>query len=385
VLFAEASQEIRALDERALFLFRGLRGGSAPLDLAERYAASFGMAPAAGRRVVAGALAAWRGHGWLASPAERGVNACEARPPRPRPAVRPCRPLAPRTPQTLERHYRLLDSCFALRLEPGPLEQVVLPVLAHLEIDREETTRALLAIETSGTRYVLLEDGVPVEEPAPLHAITPLVKMHLRRLSVDQHRYFAQLHAAAVLAGDGCWLLPGETGSGKTTLAATLLAAGFSLLSDEVVLLEPETLAVRPVPLALTVKCGAVAPLSALHPALAALPVHEREDGKRVRYLPPPPASVAADHASGYPVRGVVFPRYRAGRPGELGRIGRLEALGRLLGACVSLPDWLDRRSVARMVEWMSRLDCYELRTSDPSDALARMRTILSPISSRPH
>lgn len=50
------------------------------------------------------------------------------------------------------------------------------------------------------------------------------------------------IHAGAVTTGRGCLLFPGSHGSDKTTFTASLIAAGFGFLSDEIVLLEPHTL-----------------------------------------------------------------------------------------------------------------------------------------------
>lgn len=50
-------------------------------------------------------------------------------------------------------------------------------------------------------------------------------------------RGFEALHAAAVLAPGGAVALMARTGGGKTTLAAELLARGFSLISDDILVL----------------------------------------------------------------------------------------------------------------------------------------------------
>lgn len=87
----------------------------------------------------------------------------------------------------------------------------------------------------------------------------------------------------------------------------------------------------------MTVKPGAIAPLEALYPRLRELPVHRREDGEHARYLPPP-ASIARDLESRYPVEGTVFPRFAPHAAVELRPISRLETLRRLLDTCLSLP-----------------------------------------------
>ncbi|HEX5727382.1 MAG TPA: hypothetical protein VFX98_18055 [Longimicrobiaceae bacterium] len=64
----------------------------------------------------------------------------------------------------------------------------------------------------------------------------PLLTLATALLLGRMHR--ALVHAAAVVApGGGCWLLVGDTHAGKSTTCANLLAAGWSYLSDDHVVL----------------------------------------------------------------------------------------------------------------------------------------------------
>ncbi len=102
------------------------------------------------------------------------------------------------------------------------------------------------------------------------------------------------MHAGVVAGPAGAILLPAPPGSGKSTLTAGLVAAGLDYFSDEVALLAEDDLAVMPFPLAMCVKDTGIDALAALFPAITALPMHTRMDGKRVVYMPPPAARVPA-------------------------------------------------------------------------------------------
>ncbi|WP_028585749.1 hypothetical protein [Desulfogranum mediterraneum] len=54
---------------------------------------------------------------------------------------------------------------------------------------------------------------------------------------INSHATHHALHAAAVLRGDRCILLPGKSGQGKSTITGWLISHGFHYLSDELVLL----------------------------------------------------------------------------------------------------------------------------------------------------
>ena len=314
VLFCDGSQELHGFNTAAAYIWCCLEEGLDAREAASAFARVAALPEAEAYGLAADLVQQWIGRGWLTSAAD-SEGAAPA-PPRGR---RPPRPTAP-TPQRIARRvrgepalrYRLLGTTFGLRVTEPRLAALVEPVLAHLEVRGAEAHDLELEVARDAGGLVLLEDGAVVARCAEPAELAPLLKAHLRVRVVDRHRYFMQIHAGAVLAGEACMLLPGPPGSGKSTLTAGLVASGLGYLSDELALLEGIPLAIRAVPLALTVKPGAVDVLEPLYPGLAGLPVHRREDGKQVRYLPPPASALAAD-AAAHPLNWIVFPRYTPG------------------------------------------------------------------------
>jgi hypothetical protein len=76
--------------------------------------------------------------------------------------------------------------------------------------------------------------------------ITATITMALRRLVF--------VHAGVVEIGGGACMLVGESGAGKTSTVAALLAGGATYLSDEVALLDPETNQMVPFHLPMAIK-----------------------------------------------------------------------------------------------------------------------------------
>lgn len=378
VLYCDAEQEIHALDPAAALAWRLAEQGLSHRALCAEYARALPVGPAEAERVLTDVLQDWRARGWLV---EGSSVAPTAHPPRRAlrrgSAARATSTRRDRPRRTRARHYRLLDTAFALRLPRGPLEELVASALTHLESGESSAVDVVLEVEAQRSGYTLREWDAIVEHGVPLCSVTPLVKLHLRRIAIARHRFFMEIHAAAVLSADGAWLFPGARGHGKTTLSAGLVAAGHPYLTDELILLEPGSLRVRPLPLALTVKPGALAVLEAVHPGVAGLAVHRREDGERVRYLAPGRASLALDLPEGHAVRGLVFPHYAPDATLSLSPMTRLEALRRLLECCLSLPEWLDAERVGRLVEWIRELECYELRASSLGPAIDALTALL--------
>ena len=351
MLYAHARQEIHALNAPAARLWWNLERGIAPGAIAADLADRFGHTRAEAARSTSELLRDWLARGWL-------VEA-------------PAAPARGRRFAASHR-YRLLGTTFRVRFGTRTQRAPVHAALAHLETDGTAPFDVALDLVADAAGHRILEDGRTIERCEALEGLTPLVKASVWRLAVNRRRYFMEIHSAALVHGGRCVLLPAAPGSGKSTLAAALAASGFRYLSDEAALLEEPDLRVRPVPLALTLKPGSVPLLEPWYPGLAALPVHQREDGKQVRYLEPPLRARLRDPDRTFPVSTLIFPHV-APRT-ELRAIPRPEALRRLLAQCLVLPERLDALRVQRLVAWLRGLRCFELATGPLPQAVAAVR-----------
>jgi hypothetical protein len=381
VFYADADQELHVFNTPATFVWCCLEEGMDRRAIRTLYADRFGLEPGEASREVAGLLRRFERRGWIEGPgAQREARGRRRAPRRRRPrSVRgPREPRDPARhdldPGLLRRSYQLLDTRFEVRFPGAAEESRAHPAMAHLEGGAPGPADVLLEIEPEGAGHVLRENGVPVEACDALEGLTPMLKAALWRIAVNRHSFFMEIHAGAVYDGHACIVLPGAPGSGKTTFTAALAASGFGYLSDEVVLLEEGSLELRPVPLALTVKRGSLDLLADLYPGLREHPAHQRQDGRVVRYVPPPRASRLPD--APLPVGAVVFPRVAdetALRP-----LGRVEALQRMLDECLVVPARLSEGKVRRLVRWMRGLRCYEMSLASLPEAIALLEGLSS-------
>lgn len=275
----------------------------------------------------------------------------------------------------LTRHYRLLGTCFGLRFSSRAQLDSVHPALAQMAIAAPARTHVWLDVAEGADGHVVVNGALPLDVASGIAELAPRVKNLLRQLALDREAFFVELHAGVVSDGTHCIVLPAAPGSGKTTLTAGLVHAGFEYFSDEVALLDEETLRLRPVPLGLGIKPGAVDVLADRFPVLRNLEVHAREDGRQVRYLTLDPAQVAP-HDAKRDARWLVFPRFTPDAKTELVPISRPDALRRLMHECLVLPNLLDEARVEKLVQWMRRLDCYELPMSSLGDAVDCVREV---------
>jgi hypothetical protein len=375
VLFDAAGQKLYALNTTATFIWCCLEDRLRLPEVAGKLTGVFGIRPAEARSYVDEIIGRWREFQLVGAP-----GSLEERPPAPpgraNGAHRGERFELKRQPAA-ERRYRLLDSAFRLRFSGEALLQRTAPLLAPLASRAPQQDAALLDLVSSHGRFVLYADGREVDRCSRAEQVVPMVKASLVYLALERSQDFCAIHAAGLARGGDVLLLPGAAGSGKSTLAAALISAGFRLLGDDTIVLAQSDLAARPVPFAICLKSGSWPLLAGRYPGLEKEPVHDRLDGKRVRYLMPPAASLCGDAAARLPVRVIAFPRREPGAAAALVPLARGEALSRLLKGFYPLADGLNGEKVDRLLQWIAGIDCFELRHSTLDDGVARLKEVL--------
>lgn len=372
VLFSEATQDLHLLNPTATLIWSLLEEGhdadSASAALRELH----GLDADRCRQLVVAALAEWRDKGFLeGSPKDQPAH----RPIAP-PAVTPASSPTWTQPKVVEeRHYRMLGSGFRLCFSSVAQAQMVHPVIEHLEVPAPSPNETAVDIVETANRLLVFRDREFVAECADIIELAPIVYSLVWVTAVNNHEFFLDIHAGVVGDGAKCVLLPGPQGSGKSTLTASLVHAGFQYFSDEVALLEEGSFNVFPVPLAICVKAAGIDALAPRFANLRGLQLHQRADGKRVAYMPlAPEFRPASDDAR--PVAALVFPQYTPGTPTSLLRLSTCDALKRLLDECLVVRSALDFTKVAGLVQWISRVPCYRLSFRSTEDAVAEVRSV---------
>jgi len=372
VLFSEARQELHLLNPMATVIWSLLEEGGDEPGIVAALRESHGLDEARSRQFVSVALADWRAKGFLddaapltASDPARDTATSAMGPPWESQATRH------------ERHYRLLSSHIAIRFSSDAQARVVHPVLEHLETaaDRLAPMPTWFDIVESGERLLIYRDREYFAETRGLDALAPVVKSLFWVTVLRDHAYFLNIHAGVVSDGTACVVLPAPPGSGKSTLTASLVHAGFEFFSDEIALLQDTTLHVFPVPLAICVKDSGIEALADRFPQVRTLPLHRRGDGKRVAYMPPPAQRrPSSEHPR--PVRALVFPRFEPGARTSLEPLPRAEALQRLLSQCLVVAQPLNVDRVETLVRWISGIPCYALDYGSTEGAVDAMVSV---------
>ncbi len=367
ILFCEGQQKLFAMNTTAALTWLGMEEHRDESAIAQDLATAFNSSTQLIMPDIERLLAQWWSDGLLAGTED--LRKAGTRPQaNPLPSV-----AAPRLPVSWhsERRYCLLDTAFKILFGDAEQESWVHPVLAHLESQRATSHDSELQVVRTEDGLLMLRNGSPEVVSSNLEGLAPAIKAYMLRTSLNNYPYLFQIHAGVVERKGTCLLLPGVAGSGKSSLTAALVHAGWRYLSDETAPMEENALHIRPVPLALASKTGGWEIMEAYFPGIGNLNVHVREDAKRVRYLTPSPVSIAPDRPEGYAVRHIVFPHYDPRARTELSPLSKVETIGRLLPECLSLPRQLDQAKVAKLVDWAEHIDGHYLPYSDLGEAVA--------------
>ena len=267
--------------------------------------------------------------------------------------------------------FRLLNTRFRLKVPTSEEMDLVKPIVSHLLIDYDVECDVELVILLTNRRYVLFEDGKPIDWCYDISGIAPMVHTNVATISYDRTECFLGLHAAAVGYREKCVLMPAVSGSGKSTLTAALIGSGFNYFADDLVLLSLPPIRMYPVPLALGLKTGSWVPLESFHPILSSLTTHMRIDSKKIRYLAPATRTNRWRASKKTTVDIIIFPQFDAGcNTFEIEKICAAEGLRKLTEAGYNIRSQLTANKVKQLIDWIRGIPCYKLRFSQMSDAI---------------
>lgn len=179
-------------------------------------------------------------------------------------------------------------------------------------------------------RCELQVDGEAPFHPLPADQAFAAFEWGLNWCISTQAHDWLIVHAAVLARGEDALVLPGPPGSGKSTLSAALMLAGWRLLSDELTLIDLETLEIPPILRPLSLKNRSIDLIAERGPGLVfSAPIEDTAKG-RVCHASPTAESLAA-RGHNARLRWLVLPRFADGAAPECLPMDRAEGVLQLL------------------------------------------------------
>jgi hypothetical protein len=270
---------------------------------------------------------------------------------------------AHRTPNLYGLSYRFAVRAQDARL--GALASKLLGSLAGGDKVVEHWYSLTASPDVEGTIDVWCDAEVLARSQRPGDALGWVV-WHANRGAVGASGQHLLFHAGALETASGGVLVPGATGSGKSTLVAGLARAGFGYLGDELVALDLTSVLLLSYPKPITLKRGSFALLPELHPDLGTHQGSRPWDGEQWQ--------VPVGGETGLPLGracapcAVVVPHYDDLRPTTLTRLTQTEAFFTLARHTVNLLDH-GAAGIAALAQLARRCPCFSLAMSDLDQA----------------
>jgi hypothetical protein len=240
------------------------------------------------------------------------------------------------------RHYRLIDTDFSLGFSDVLLEEIIAPVLLHLETPLSRGDAVQLRIVMEGGRLGVWHDGMCLGSCRTFLHLAPMIQGMMSTLALRLHRFLLALHAAGIGMGDSAMLLVASSASGKSTLAAALAATGWDYLSDDMILMQPQKF------------------------------------GRNGGALQPRRARPRHGFAKPKSVHSIVFLHRASSSAGSLRPLGKLQGIRILMQHCCGIPSALAPNDIRHLIAWSSGVRWISLEMSDLRTAVDSLTHLLT-------
>ncbi len=274
-----------------------------------------------------------------------------------------------------KKYYRINNITFLAEFQTTRVEHLNHPKFAHMEIPPSKSVDHHFQVFDKGKEISLWVDGKSAGEwkIADSHFLSGKFSMQIiqKIYNREENRWMGVFHAAGVSNGKKCMMFYGDSGNGKSTLSALLMAAGFDILSDDFLPLESETGKVFRFPAALSIKKQAYDLLISLFPDLKNAEEYVNPAlQKTFRYLIPKKGML-----TGVPCVALVFVKYDMNVDFQMEEMKPEDAFIKLV------PDsWIhpSEQNAKRFMVWFSGMNFYQLTYSNNSKMISTIKNMLA-------
>lgn len=257
--------------------------------------------------------------------------------------------------QALVDNLRLLYPHHEVRVKPDFAD-------FHVSVERPRNLRRWLSPQVE-----FRLDGHAPFFALPAPQAFPLLEWGMNWCIASHCHQYLVLHAAVLARGEDAILLPAPPGAGKSTLCASLAYAGWRLLSDELTLIDPDSLRVFGLARPINLKNASIDVIRRHVPhARLNQSVPDTKKGT-VAHLAPPASAVGATHLPAT-LRWIVTPRYVPASGLAATPISRPEAMAMLIDNAFNY-DILGAKGFLALTRIIGTIRAFDLQYSSLGDA----------------
>jgi hypothetical protein len=357
-------QGLFLLNGTARFVWEALTGGAASADIAQDFAAQYGLPETLARRDVEATLTNWS-RDLLSSSARNGT-----------PHVESSSVLArfESSGAVIEMNCVLNGHGFRVLMESGDLVEEIAPRLARAVVPHLPPGAPFItfALANGDDRIFVFRDGVCIAEEEKTSAARAILLQEITSHCDPDRETRAIIHAGACGTASGCVILAGPSHAGKSTLCAALMAGGFFCYSEDSAVLDRQfKVSGMPFPLMLRESSWPILD-SRFASFMEGACIQERW-GCKVRFLP---SNLPANDSPAVVPGALVFVDYQPSVATSLLPLTPFEALVALQKGGFWVEH--DRETIAGFLSWIAQLDRYRLTYSAIDEASQAVAGLLS-------
>jgi hypothetical protein len=272
---------------------------------------------------------------------------------------------------TTLRSYRVLDYPFRIRSEIPWVGDALDTLLEPFKV--EHTWPPTYRLVSSRRGLLTYRGGQKVATSDTEASLLIRLMWEINQEAIQRTTNSVLVHAAAASCEGQGIVLPAAMESGKTTLVAALIRAGFRYLTDEAAAFELGTGVLQPYPKPLSVDPQTFNVIPDLWDALTP----GFEDKAWTQYLIRADSIRPGAFGGPCPVRYVISPKYSPGLSTSLERVSRAAGLVMLLENNFNLTA-LGQQAVGTLKEVVKNSECFLLRVGDLPTAVEAISEVVS-------
>lgn len=277
----------------------------------------------------------------------------------------------------LSYYYQFNNQEFRINYGSEGIKFLIHPQFAHLVTEPSENI-ATFDIFLDGQNLMLFIDKYFTGSflRSEYHLLQGQFAVELLNIlySKVESDWVATFHASTITNGNEAIMLIGDSGNGKSTLTALLLAHGFDVVADDFTPLSADDLELYHYPAGISVKEGAFKTMSDFFPEFINSPTSKSPSKLGdVKYIAP--KSTSADLKIHYPCSKVVFVKYDSETPSSFMEFEVENLLPTLINQ-----SWLSPlpKNAKLFMNWVQNVESYHLSYSNNNFAVTAITNLFN-------